>query len=111
MLARLMEFTTYLGKVRDAGNVDREAWDGAIESLLLMIAPPAPHIAEELWSRTGHPYSVHQQSWPEYDDALAAAETFTLVVQVNGKVRDKFDVSVDIAEDEAKRNGPGQPNE
>jgi leucyl-tRNA synthetase len=102
MLARLMEFTTYLGKVRDAGNVDREAWDGAIESLLLMTAPPAPHIAEELWARTGHPYSVHQQSWPEYDDALAAAETFTLVVQVNGKVRDKFDVSVDIAEDEAK---------
>jgi len=102
MLARLMEFTTYLGKVRDAGNVDRETWDLAIESLLLMTAPPAPHIAEELWSRTGHTYSVHQQSWPEYDDALAAAETFTLVVQVNGKVRDKFDVSVDISEDEAK---------
>jgi leucyl-tRNA synthetase len=103
MLARLMEFTTYLGKVREADNVGRRAWDAAVESLLLMIAPAAPHIAEELWERTGHPYSVHQQSWPEYDDALAAAETFTLVVQVNGKVRDKFDVSVDIAEEEAKQ--------
>jgi leucyl-tRNA synthetase len=103
MLARLMEFTTYLGKVRDAGNVDRAGWDRAVESLLLMTAPPAPHIAEELWARTGRPYSVHQQSWPEYDDALAAAETFTLVVQVNGKVRDKFDVPVHIGEDEAKQ--------
>jgi leucyl-tRNA synthetase len=103
MLARLMEYTTYLGKVRDTANVDSEAWERAIESLLLMIAPPAPHIAEELWARTGRPYSIHQQSWPDYDEALAAAETFTLVVQVNGKVRDKFDVDVDIDEEEAKR--------
>ncbi len=103
MLARLMEFTTLLGKVRDADNVDAETWNRAIESLLLMTAPPAPHVAEELWARTGRAYSVHQQSWPEYDDALAAAETFTLVVQVNGKVRDKFDAAVDITEDEAKQ--------
>jgi leucyl-tRNA synthetase len=103
MLARLMEFTSFLGKVRDADTVDRETWERAVESLLLMTAPPAPHIAEELWARTGRHYSIHQQSWPEYDDALAAAETYTLVVQVNGKVRDKFDVDVDIAEEEAKR--------
>jgi leucyl-tRNA synthetase len=102
MLARLMEFTTYLGKVREAGNVGRAAWDQAIESLLLMMAPPAPHIAEELWERTGHAYSIHQQSWPEADPELAKAETFTLVVQVNGKLRDKFDVPVDIGEEAAK---------
>ena len=103
MLARLMEFASYLGKVREAANIDSETWNRAIESLLLMIAPPAPHIAEELWSRTGRPYSIHQQSWPDYDESLAAAETFTLVVQVNGKVRDKFDVDIDITEEEAKR--------
>ncbi len=102
MLARLMEFTTYLGKVREADNVGRTAWDQAVESLLLMMAPAAPHIAEELWERTGHAYSVHQQSWPEANPELAKAETFTLVIQVNGKVRDKFDVPVDITEDAAK---------
>jgi leucyl-tRNA synthetase len=102
LLARLMEFTTYLGKVREADNVGREAWERAVESLLLMIAPAAPHIAEELWERTGHPYSIHQQAWPEADADLARAETFTLVVQVNGKVRDKFEVPVDITEDAAK---------
>ena len=103
MLARLMEFTTYLGKVREADNVGRTAWNQAVESLLLMMAPAAPHIAEELWERTGPPV----QRAPAVlagmrDPALAKAETFTLVVQVNGKVRDKFDVSVDIAEDEAR---------
>jgi leucyl-tRNA synthetase len=110
MLARLMEFTTYLGKVREADNVGRKAWDQAVESLLLMIAPPAPHIAEELWERTGHSYSVHQQPWPEADAELAKAETFTLVVQVNGKVRDKFDVPVDITEDAAKELAMSSPN-
>jgi leucyl-tRNA synthetase len=97
-----MEFTSYLGKVREADNVGRAAWDQAVETLLLMIAPAAPHIAEELWERTGHAYSVHQQAWPAANEDLARSETFTLVVQVNGKVRDKFDVPVDIADDDAK---------
>jgi leucyl-tRNA synthetase len=99
----MMELTNYLARVRDEGAVDRKSWEEAIETLLLMMAPSLPHIAEELWSRTGRPYSIHQQSWPDYDESLAAAETFTLVVQVNGKVRDKFDVDVDITEEEAKR--------
>jgi leucyl-tRNA synthetase len=102
MLARLMEYTSYLGKVREAGNVGRTAWNQAVETLLLLMAPAAPHIAEELWQRTGHAYSVHQQSWPIADAALAKSETFTLVVQVNGKVRDKFDVPVEIGEAEAR---------
>jgi leucyl-tRNA synthetase len=110
MLARLMEFTTFLGKVREADNIGRGAWDTAVESLLLMMAPAAPHIAEELWERTGHAYSVHQQSWPEANEELAKAETFTLVVQVNGKVRDKFDVSVDISEEDAKQMALSSPN-
>jgi leucyl-tRNA synthetase len=109
MLARLMEFTSYLGKVREADNVGRTAYDQAVESLLLMMAPAAPHIAEELWERTGHRYSIHQQAWPEASAELAKSETFTLVVQVNGKVRDKFDVSVDIGEEEAKALALGSP--
>jgi leucyl-tRNA synthetase len=109
MLARLMEFTSYLGKIREADNVGREAWDRAIESLLLMTAPPAPHIAEELWQRTGRPYSVHQQAWPAWDESLAASETYTLVVQVNGKVRDKFDVPIDTTEAAAREMALASP--
>jgi leucyl-tRNA synthetase len=69
---------------------------------MLLLAPCCPHIAEELWARTGRPYSVHQQSWPEFDAGLAAEETITLVVQVNGKLRARLDVPADIAEEAAR---------
>jgi leucyl-tRNA synthetase len=102
MVAALMEYTNFLGKAREGRPVDRSAWNEAIETLMLMLAPSAPYIAEEMWARTGRAYSIHQQPWPKWDAALAAAETFTLVVQVNGKLRDRFEVAVDIGEDEAK---------
>ena len=109
MLARLMEYTNHLQRAKEAGNIGPEAWHDAIETLILLIAPSAPHIAEELWQRTGHDYSVHNQSWPTWDEALAASETYTLVVQVNGKLRDRFDVPLDIAEPEAKELALASP--
>ena len=67
-----------------------------------MLAPVAPHVAEELWARLGMPYSVHTQPWPEVDQAAAVEEQITLVVQVNGKVRDRIQVSAGISEEDAK---------
>jgi leucyl-tRNA synthetase len=67
-----------------------------------MMAPIAPHIAEELWARSGKPYSVHQQLWPELDEAATKEEVITLVVQINGKLRDKITVPVGISDEEAK---------
>jgi leucyl-tRNA synthetase len=55
-----------------------------------------------LWARTGRPYSIHQQAWPTWDPELAAEEIVTIVVQVNGKVRDRFDADADISEEEAR---------
>ena len=60
-------------------------------------------MAEELWERRGKPYSIHNQPLPDWDPELAADEQITLVVQVNGKVRDKLTVAADIGEEEAKR--------
>jgi leucyl-tRNA synthetase len=97
-----MEYTNGLQRAKDAGPVDAKTWNEAIEALLLMAAPAVPHIAEELWSRTGRPYSIHQQSWPSYDESLTAAEQVTLVVQVNGKVRDRIEVATDVSEEQAK---------
>ena len=107
MIPRLMDLTTALLRANETGNVTRAVYDEAVETLLLMIAPSAPHIAEELWMRTGHEYSVHRQSWPAAEASLAASETYTLVVQVNGKVRDKFDVSVDVSDEAAKEMALG----
>jgi leucyl-tRNA synthetase len=67
------------------------------------MAPLAPHITEELWERRGRPYSIHQQAWPSYDPELARLQEITLVVQVNGKVRDKLQVPAEISEEEALR--------
>jgi leucyl-tRNA synthetase len=98
MVAALMEFTNALYKARDAGLVGTPAWSEAIETLILLMAPVAPHIAEELWARIGRPYSVHQQRWPVADPALAAEDEVEIVVQVNGKVRDKLVAPVDTGE-------------
>src|SRR5262249_31949028 len=97
MIAALMEYTNGLARLRTAG-VAEEAWTRAIEMLLLLLAPLAPHLSEELWARRGGPYSIHQQSWPEYEPVLATDETVEIAVQVNGKLRDRFTVAVDADE-------------
>ncbi|MFC1932801.1 leucine--tRNA ligase [Chloroflexota bacterium] len=102
MVAALMEFTNYIAKTKETGQVSDSAWRGAVDSLLLLLAPTAPHLAEELWQRTGHDYSVHNQSWPQWDEELAEEEEITLVIQVNGKLRDRITVPVSITEAEAK---------
>jgi leucyl-tRNA synthetase len=109
MIAALMEYTNYLTKVREDGVVKDSDWRDAIDKLLLLLAPTAPHLAEELWQRTGHAYSIHNQPWPKWDEALAKDEEITLVVQVNGKLRDRIAVPVSIGEDEAKEKALESP--
>jgi leucyl-tRNA synthetase len=98
-----MEFTNYLAKVRETGTVDERDWGESLDTLLLLLAPTAPHLAEELWQRTGHDYSIHNQSWPKWDEELAKDEEITLVIQVNGKLRDRITVPVSITEAEARK--------
>lgn len=101
MLAALMEATNDLQHLR--GRVSHKMWRQASERLTLLLAPSAPHLSEELWRRLGHEESIHLQSWPEYDEALTVEKQITLVIQVNGKVRDKIEAPVDITEEEARR--------
>ena len=102
IIARLMELTNALLKAKGTPVYGTEAWEEAIETLLLLLAPCCPHIAEELWARTGRPYSIHQQSWPEYNPDLVVEAVITLVVQVNGKVRARLEVPADITEEAAR---------
>ena len=109
-IAALMEYTNYLSRVWEAEHgVNESLWKQGIEKFLLMLAPFAPHLSEELWERAGHPYSIHSQRFPEWDEELAADEVITLVVQVNGKLRDKLQVPAGIAEDEAKQLALASP--
>jgi len=108
MLAALMEYTNTLSKVLEAGNIAGAQWKEAIKILLLLMAPSTPHMAEELWVELGYPYSIHRQAWPAWDKELAADEEVTLVIQVNGRLRDKLTAPVDISEDEVVKTAFAQ---
>jgi leucyl-tRNA synthetase len=101
-IANLMELNNTMLKAKDTPLYGTDAWQEAVEALLLMLAPACPHIAEELWARTEHAYSIHTQSWPEWDEKIAAEEQITLIVQVNGKVRDRVQVPANVDEDTAQ---------
>ena len=98
VIASLMEFVNDLMKMRETAVYGTAAWHEATSALTLMLAPIAPHIAEELWEQQGHSASVHLQAWPIYDEALLVADEIELPVQINGKVRGK--VVVPAAADE-----------
>jgi leucyl-tRNA synthetase len=74
-----------------------------LDILLELLAPMAPHITEELWQASGHADSVHEQVWPKYDPNLLVDDIITIVVQVNGKVRDKLEVAHGISESELQK--------
>ena len=101
-VANLMELNNALLRAKGTPVYGTPAWEEATESLLLMLAPACPHITEELWQRTGRPYSIHLQAWPTWDEEIAAEEMITLVVQVNGKVRDRVDLPIDVDEETAR---------
>jgi leucyl-tRNA synthetase len=92
-IAAMME---YVNALRETGCAMREA----VEPLLVMLAPYAPHLAEELWAALGHDRSIFQASWPSYDATLAAAGDVEVVVQVNGRVRGRVTVSRGASEAE-----------
>ncbi len=102
VVSSLMELMNELYKAREAGAVGSTAWKEALEIYLHMLAPVAPYMAEELWMRLGKPYSIHQQSWPQVDEAATKEDTIEIPVQINGKVRDKVVVAADASEDEIR---------
>ncbi len=102
VISGLMELLNQLSAFKEAGGWNTPAWQEAVDYYLRMLAPLAPHISEEIWSKLGKPYSIHQQPWPEFDEEAAAVDEIELVIQVNSRVRDKLVVPVDISEDKAK---------
>ena len=101
-LAFMMEFTNYLNQISENNDATLEQWNFAIKSLLLLLAPIAPHITEELWELLGNQYSIHNQSIPTFNSKLIEDETTTLVIQVNGKVRDTVEVGINTEKEKAE---------
>ncbi len=102
IVSSLMELLNEMIKAKQQNAWGTPAWDEAVDIYLRLLAPVAPHITEELWARLGKPYSIHTQAWPAADEAAAVQDEITLVLQVNGKVRDRLTVPADISADDAK---------
>ncbi len=104
-ISSLMELTNaiyaYRGKIAESEQNALVVAE-AIQKAVLMIAPFCPHLADELWSRLGYQTSIHLERWPSYSEEVAAAETVEIVVQINGKVRDRIEVPAGIDPEEMK---------
>jgi leucyl-tRNA synthetase len=100
-VSTLMEFSAAVEAHLRAGG-PTAATRQAVRTLVLLMAPFAPFLAEEAWEQMGEPYSVHTQPWPGYDPALAADETVEIAVQVNGKVRDRLSLPAGATEDDVR---------
>ncbi|MEN6310910.1 MAG: class I tRNA ligase family protein, partial [Acidobacteriota bacterium] len=111
-VSSIMELLNLVKKERDALRetaAGRDALRRAIETIVAMLSPFAPHMAEELWERTGHRGLLMLSAWPAYDADLAREETVAIVVQVNGKLRDKFEAEPGLAEAELRARALALP--
>ena len=99
-IAAMMEVVNEMYKIKNdvPFNQAADEWKRAIETLLQLLAPFAPHITEELWAQIGHKDSIHQSTWPKYDEQYLVSDSMTIVVQVNGKVRAQLIVPTDSEE-------------
>lgn len=98
-IAALMELTNALSVSREKGNVTDENWEFATKTLLLLLAPIAPHISEELWQRSGKENSIHLESWPTIDKSALIVSEIEIPVQINGKLKTKIMVPSGATED------------
>ncbi|MEZ4593888.1 MAG: leucine--tRNA ligase [Chloroflexota bacterium] len=109
-VAGLMEYLNHLHDFRDKA-IGQAAWRETIGTMARLLAPIAPFIAEEVWRTVlGHDESVHLQAWPSYDEALTQDAEITIVVQVNGKVRDRLTVAAEASVAMVKETAVAQPN-
>ena len=102
----LNDMTTYKQNVIDKNDISSESqkiWHEVLEKVILLIAPFAPHIADELWSDLGNTTLTFEEEWPAFDEKLTVENNFNLVLQVNGKVRDMLPAQIGISKDDAEK--------
>jgi leucyl-tRNA synthetase len=107
MVSALMELINYLNSADVRPQLISQKFDALARRILqmvaLMLAPSAPHMAEELWAQLGNTESVHLQAWPKYDPGLVKDDVVTIIVQVNGKLRGEFVVETGASREDIER--------
>lgn len=108
-ISTIMEWVNALYIYKELPAADAEVGREALERILILLAPIAPHITEELWSELGHSESIHLQPWPEVDESALVQDEVTVILQVNGKVRERIKVAADISAAELEELVLAQP--
>jgi len=109
MVSTLMEFVNFLSERQRTECWQTATFHQALDVLLLLMAPAAPHLVEEIWSLIGKQGSVHQQSWPEWDAELAQDVMISLPVQVDGRLRDVLEIPQDAEQDDISQAALAMP--
>jgi leucyl-tRNA synthetase len=110
-VSTMMEAVNTYFKLKQTHGIGRsDAWQFALEGLLQVLAPFAPHITEELWAELGHEDTIHVDHWPVWNDRYLVSDMLTIIVQVNGKVRAKLNVAADMPEDIVKQHALADEN-
>tara|TARA_B110000438_G_scaffold186589_1_gene178277 strand:- start:16405 stop:18843 length:2439 start_codon:yes stop_codon:yes gene_type:complete len=102
-IATLMEYSNNLSKIKKNGTVSNSDWIDACKRLLIHLSPICPHISEEIWNIMGNKNSIHLQINPTYNEDLIETSSFTLIIQVNGKLRDQVELEKNTSKEEIKK--------
>lgn len=98
-ISTVMEMVNEMYRYKE-GEVNEGLFAEAIRCLIIMLAPFVPHVTEEMWDHLGYEGSVHDQQWPEYDESALVKDTVEIVVQINGKIKEKINIAGDLSRDE-----------
>lgn len=101
-ISTIMEMVNEMYKYKE-GEVNEKLYGAAVRNLIIMLAPFVPHVTEEMWEHLGFEGSVHQQSWPEYDESALVKDSVEIVVQINGKIREKINIPGDLSREEMEK--------
>jgi leucyl-tRNA synthetase len=109
VISKLRELVNFMAKYEPAAGAPDAVLSHAVSTLLKLLAPIAPHLAEELWQQMGGVGSIHVQTWPTHNPMALQADTVEIVVQINGKVRDKFPVASGLPKEELEAMARQRP--
>ncbi|MGN0710729.1 MAG: leucine--tRNA ligase [Anaerovoracaceae bacterium] len=95
-ISSIMEMVNEMYRYKELDDINLGLLKAAVENLVLILSPFTPHICEEMWSGLGHEGSVYSESWPKYDEAALVKDTVEIVIQINGKVKEKMNVATNL---------------
>ena len=102
-ISTIMELVNEMYRYKEGSAINPGLYGAAIKDLIIMLAPFVPHVTEEMWEHLGYEGSVHDQSWPEYDEKALVKDTVEIVVQVNGKIKEKLDIAGGLSKEEMEK--------